>query len=203
MSTDKRTVSTDALEVLGTIIDDTVGRDAIHLAVEPVIAGEILLRGQHIGLIDGLAYNDDNDGVTPLGIVDPFIEGLINKGDRFLLVVYPRKITSLRHLWTHPEFPEMTPAQDEKEKSKKWLEDFVESMKDYFVDNDYDGRNIGTGKKNLEDLLNTIHDFIVDGFSSRIGAGMMIPDELWHHYEKYTGRKVSAEDRISYFSCSC
>lgn len=37
---DKRSVSTDALETLGTIIDDRAGRDAIHLAVEPVHAGE-------------------------------------------------------------------------------------------------------------------------------------------------------------------
>lgn len=41
---DKRSVATDALETLGTIIDDKQKRDAIHLAVEPVVAGE---RGSH------------------------------------------------------------------------------------------------------------------------------------------------------------
>lgn len=41
MSADNRSISTDALATLGTIIKDG-GRDAIHLAVEPVIAGEEL-----------------------------------------------------------------------------------------------------------------------------------------------------------------
>ena len=49
MGSDKRSVATDALETLGTIIDDTQKRDAIHLAVEPVVAGERLqlLKGPH------------------------------------------------------------------------------------------------------------------------------------------------------------
>ena len=36
------TVATDALATLGTIIDETAGRDAIHLAVEPAVAVEKL-----------------------------------------------------------------------------------------------------------------------------------------------------------------
>jgi hypothetical protein len=42
-----RSVATDALATLGTIIDDTQKRDAIHIAVEPVIAGERLRPGDH------------------------------------------------------------------------------------------------------------------------------------------------------------
>lgn len=44
-----RAVFTDALHTLGTVIDATQGRDAIHLAVEPVIAGEMLKPGQDVG----------------------------------------------------------------------------------------------------------------------------------------------------------
>ena len=78
---DKRSVSTDALETLGTIIQPGQGRDAIHLAVEPVQAAIDLYPGQHVGLIDGKA------GVVkkPLGIVDPFLNNKVLKGSWFWL----------------------------------------------------------------------------------------------------------------------
>jgi hypothetical protein len=105
---DKRTVFTDALETLGTLIDEHQKRDAIHLPVEPVIAGEELSQGQNIGLgEDGLAYatlglcrNEKH-----LGIVDPFLDYFVNAGERFWMIIYPRKITSLRHVWEHPDIP--------------------------------------------------------------------------------------------------
>ena len=52
---DKRSVSTDALETLGTIIGGGQGRDAIHLAVEPIEAAIDLYPGQDVGLVDGKA----------------------------------------------------------------------------------------------------------------------------------------------------
>ena len=53
----RHTVHTDALETLGTIIGPEEKRDAIHLAVYPVCAGERLAPGSHVELgEDGLAY---------------------------------------------------------------------------------------------------------------------------------------------------
>ncbi|EEE06880.1 MULTISPECIES: hypothetical protein [Burkholderia cepacia complex] len=67
---DKRSVHTDALETLGTIIGPSEKRDAIHLAVEPVIAAEYLYPGSHVALTpDGKAYRSPNG----VGIVDPFL----------------------------------------------------------------------------------------------------------------------------------
>lgn len=65
---DKRSVTTDALQTLGTIIDDNAGRDAIHLAVEPMVAGEDLKAGEHVGIEDGVATTET---LKLLGIVDP------------------------------------------------------------------------------------------------------------------------------------
>lgn len=106
---DKRTVHTDALDILGRVIVDTdkVGRDAIHLAVEPVIAGAKVFPGQDVGrLADGsFAAPTLTNGITKtLGIVDPFISKPIQQGEKFFLVIYPRQITTLRHVWEHPEF---------------------------------------------------------------------------------------------------
>jgi hypothetical protein len=97
MSADKRSVSTDALETLGMIHFKSEARDAIHLAVDPVVAGENLKPGEHIGLRDGQAFSRyENRDIKLLGIVDPFLpyEG-VKKGDRFWLVVYPNVHSSL------------------------------------------------------------------------------------------------------------
>ena len=110
-NTEKRSVHTDALATLGTIIGPNEKRDAIHLAVEPCIAGQNLYPGQHVLLIDKptggqVAVAGLEEEVT-LGIVDPFLTLPVAKGERFWLVVYPRQITSLRHVWEHPSFPEV------------------------------------------------------------------------------------------------
>ena len=69
MTADRRSVATDAVATIGTIIDETAGRDAIHMAVEPVIAGQTLHPGQRITLQDGKAMGDRPRDAT--GIVDP------------------------------------------------------------------------------------------------------------------------------------
>ena len=102
---DKRSVSTDALDTLGTIHTKEEKRDAIHLAVEQVIASERLYPGQHI------IINEKGEalGVNPgagLGVVDPFLLNVVDKGDRFWFVMYPRQVHSLRHVWSHPAFPD-------------------------------------------------------------------------------------------------
>lgn len=106
-------MSTDALETLGTIIGNDEKRDAIHLAVENVVAGHTLRPGDDVGFLD-----DGTVGTceTPLGIVDPFLKTSVKMGQRFWLVVYPRQIKSLRHVWEHPDFPS-SGETDEKKKS--------------------------------------------------------------------------------------
>ncbi len=108
MSNQKHTVSTDALDTLGTCpIPENSGRDAIHLAVEPVICGpHRLYAGQLAVIVNGIACPADRDVAT--GIVDPFIvdPALVEPGQKFWFVVLPRTITSLRHVWSHPAFPE-------------------------------------------------------------------------------------------------
>ena len=83
MSTDKRSVATDALETLGTIIGNNEKRDAIHLGVEPVTAAHLLSPGDHIGIDSaGMAVNV-RYGAKALGIVDPFLINDVQKGEKF------------------------------------------------------------------------------------------------------------------------
>jgi len=207
---DKRTVSTDALETLGMIHTRDEKRDAIHLAVIPAVAGANLRRGADVRIDkEGLAVNAyGEEGETPaVGIVDPFLPrnqsdyGVdVKPGERFWLVIYPRKITSLRHVWSHPEFPDESASlqaqvNDAREESRKWLEAFATRLFSYEPDPDYSGHS-------------TRFDILMDGaehggFGTDIeyGEGTTPTEEFWMHYERYTGKKVAVHHE--YFRCSC
>jgi hypothetical protein len=207
MSADARPVTTDALETLGMIITEKEKRDAIHLAVEPVEAGELLYPGQDVGLKDGKAFGLDL--VTPLGIVDPFLTKRVMAGDRFWLVIYPRQIHSLRHVWTHPAFPDApeladltkpTLTQNAKAKSEEWLRAWCAS-------NDapnYEEVIAGLmGQGISADKYGDRHGVIHEGeylISYGSDAHCEIPDEFWHHIKIVTGKTF---EHATHFSCSC
>lgn len=107
----KHTPATDALDTLGMIHFRQEKRDAIHLAVDPVIAAEDMKPGQRIGIVEGHAYPAGtklhSGAVVPChGIVDPFLPAGPMAGDRFWFVMNPRMVQSLRHVWNHPDFSE-------------------------------------------------------------------------------------------------
>lgn len=195
MSADKRSVATDALETLGTIITPNEKRDAIHLAVENAIAAHPLRPGDDVGFVEGGVGICDN----PVGIVDPFLKAPVKTGQRFWLVVYPRKITSLRHVWSHPEIPEIqeiagnwTPSKS-KEVSEKWLRDFCNSSNCPRYET-----VIGLAVEHAERGGQYDDDYIFVYGSDASGD---IPDEFWNHLEIVTG--VKAKHRATHFSCSC
>ncbi len=93
---------------LGKLIEGPVGRDAVHVAIAPVVAGERLRPGSHVGLVMGEALGDSPDGAA-IGVVDPFLPDFVQPGQRFWLFLYPNTVTSLRHIWTHPAFKTRIP----------------------------------------------------------------------------------------------
>lgn len=236
MSGDTRSVTTDALETLGRIIDVSQKRDAIHLAVEPIEAGEHLMPGENVGIQNGKAYGSstvviDNTivEIKAIGIVDPFLRIPVNKGQRFWLVVYPRQITSLRHVWTHPDFPEPleipvdyvsalyapdgtihfgdTPgARKLKAESERWLRDWCDDADTPTYE------DIIAALKNEEvpprDSRGTMRGILYDRENGTItsfgsDASAAIPPEFWYHAEIVTGKKFGVDERAEYFSCSC
>ena len=202
----ERTVATDALATLGTIIDEHQKRDAIHLAVDPVIASTALEPGQHINVKDGMAYGTAVG--KGLGIVDPFLQREVEKGERFWFVMYPRMVTSLRHVWAHPAFADegAAPAAPEKATSEQWIRDFLGRCD---ANVGYDdllkaARNPGTFINTGGDGDGDYCGLMLDGEYLRTNGSDSsgeIPDELWTHVEVVIGQKV--KHRASYFSCSC
>ena len=100
--------------VLGKLVTGSAHRDAVHVAVVPVVAGQDLLPGDHVRLVAGRALRlglgmRRAPGVT-IGVVDPFLDvAMVRKGECFWLCLYPGTITSLRHVWTHPAFQAVAP----------------------------------------------------------------------------------------------
>lgn len=198
MSADNRAVATDALATLGTIISDKEKRDAIHLAVEPVIAGERLNPGEDVFLSDGHAFSLGEGNFV--GIVDPFLTHPVQPGERFWLVVYPRKISSLRHVWECDGFPlsgETTAVESKPaiHPSEQWIRDFA-------------------------DRVSLHYDVLMDGAANWVATannrwggeylcfgglleGESVPDEFWTHYDAVTGNTTPEEKRGSFFTCSC
>lgn len=83
-------------------------RDAVHIAVAPVIAGYRLSPGECVGPVyDGTQFGTCK---KPIGIVDPFLTADVLPGQRFWLFLYPGTITGLRHVWSHPAFVTALPT---------------------------------------------------------------------------------------------
>lgn len=195
MSADSRPVTTDALETLGSIISEKEKRDAIHLAVEPVIAAHLLQPGDDVGLLpDGSATTE---GVKFLGIVDPFLKEPVAEGERFWLVVYPRQITSLRHVWEHPLFPASgeTTAAPQYSASEQWIRRFADRVSLHY----------GVLMEGAADWVRSKEgggwgEYLCFG---GLLEGESVPDEFWTHYDAVTGNVTPEDKRGSFFTCSC
>lgn len=213
------TVHTDALGTIGMILPEGAGRDAIHIAVEPVRAGITLYPAQHVGLdANGIAQAS---GVDLIGIVDPFLTGPVYPDQRFWLLVYPRTITSLRHVWEHPAFPNVVNekivekevirevkipifAIDETpEEAREWLENWCACNDCPPFDRILEAfENEGVWTKPVEN--DDYFGIRIDGeyiYSNGWDAHGEIPMEFFDRLEIVLGRRV--RNRPQYFSCSC
>lgn len=170
---------------LGELIDQSNERyrDAIHIAIAPVIAGEELHPGAHIGFTDA-DKNEAGYCKKPIGVVDPFLSKKVKKGEEFWMLLHPQTITSLRHEWTHPAFQTNHP-KERKAESEEWIHKFAHSV----------GLSYHALMAGAEAYIDSA-DYLSYG---ELLYNKRVPDEFWDHYEKITGKRGSG----SFFSCSC
>lgn len=177
---------------LGSILAADEPRDAVHIAVVPMIAAVTLKPGQHIGrLSDGTAAPTANPHV---GIVDPYLTTKVKEGDRFWLFIYPGQVTTLRHEWTHPLLPlsqDRSPNGNDVEKAK------AEGRLANFADD---------AGLSYDELIKAARSFIkYDSYLCDGGRweGFGIYDKFWEDYSMVTGELIPNDKRWSFFSCSC
>ena len=171
---------------LGQLIDprEVVERDAIHIAVAPVVATEEMTPGDSIGLVeDSLTHVERR--VTGIGIVDPFLRGRVFKGDQFFMFLYPNTVTGMRHHWSHPAFVEIPPAEKrvELQKSVDWLRQFAEEIGLTY------NEVIEAGATYVKDGTS----FLQDGSSTAQEAfnNDRTRVEFWRHFELVTGLRLN------------
>lgn len=186
------------IDNIGKLIEGPAQRDAVHVATAPVTAFTDLTPGEDIGFV--VANNQKFVGAcdSPIGIVDPFLRlsGVtkVQKGQDFLMFLYPNTITSLAHNWEHPAFVMMEPAKPmfdvDYVVSREWLEKFGED----------------NGNMDFEETIVAAEQWIKhNDYKSEGGRfeGSFVPETFWGHFENVTGQKVREDDRQSFFSCSC
>lgn len=163
---------------IGKIITHDARKDAIHVAIAPCKSHGILKPGEHIGIHDGISTPKD-----PVGIVDPFLDKPVTRGQTFWIFLYPKTASNLRHEWDHPAFQDDASnvqkiiaklTGDEFAVSRQWLEDFARKAEipyknmialagDYCIGDDNGPVELGNKKVELGD------------------------QEFWKHYKNLAG----------------
>jgi len=176
---------------------ETDVRDAIHVAIIPVMSDVDLKSGQRVGFSGGKATKEG----PVVGIVNPFIEGKVKAGTLFWLLLMPRTVTGMRHHWQHPLFEEMPSykAKCTKDESERWIIDFInrsdcpsfDCLIAAATNSSMDDSDYHIGYNNDGEYLS---------FYGTDAHGE-IPDEFWDHVENYSGK--SCPKRAKWFSCSC
>ena len=89
---------------LGKLLGSAEQRDAVHVAVIPVIAAEVLMPGQQVDVFKHVSGEwMARSSYKTIGIVDPYLKHNVEPDKhRFYVLLYPNTVTSLRHEWQHP-----------------------------------------------------------------------------------------------------
>lgn len=189
----KHTVTTDALLTLGTILMGDEHRDAIHIAVVSVKAHETMKPGQPVAISpQGNAYSVPAS--DSIGIIDPFLARGVVYGDHCWVLLNPRTITSLRHVWSHPALPDELPQHsaipvDAEQTARLAIHAVAEDL----------GVSDEALMEGAEAWL-AGHRYMY--FGDDLSYGWDMP-AFWNAYALLTGKDVPVDMQQSFFSCSC
>lgn len=189
----------DPIQSIGKLLSENEKRDAIHIAILPVVTAEDLQPGDHVSI----RYGTNQVEHTPtslksdnrVGIIDPFLNlRVVPKGSRVYLFLYPNTVTGMRHEWSCPAVDGTTtlsPPEDDKEEHEKWLRNFAKKW-----NYDYDELTIDAQKDG---------GHIVAGSTSSSPEDMGSDyEEFWDHLEALAGQKFNAHHRgCITWSCAC
>lgn len=207
----------DTLDLIGKPITEDIKRDAVHIAVAPVTCGQILMPGEHVGWMD--KDHTRVARVAPrIGIIDPFLAQPTRPDQRVFLFLYPATIQSLRHVWTHADFPdegavfqrspvEVVAATDvEKTRAEQWIREWLGTSDCPFDYEDTLKMAIGEIVPSIDPDAYGPCAYKNDGeYILSIGRDAYgdIPSDFWENAEIVTGQRIPDYKRAIGFRCSC
>lgn len=190
----------DPIKTIGRKLTGAEQRDAIHIAIMPVVCGEDYMRaGEEVGLVYGttntVKHKESIYGIETIGVIDPFLRGdmdslMLKKGDVVWCFLKPGTITGLRHEWTHPGIDNQRPPKNE---SEKWLRAFSDKW-----------------NFNYDEMISGAQED--EGYVVAHGRDLHSRTELddgdealfWEHIGILTGHHYDSEHREKFgWSCSC
>ena len=189
---------------LGQILNGTEKRDAIHVAIAPVIAEATLRPGEPIGFTDAgdsekVGGADKFSKIKQVGIVDPFLKAPVKRGQRFYMFLLPNTVTGMRHEWIHPAFEEQEAEKVlaginrlDNTPSVQWL---TQHAKEFEI--------------SYEELIEGGKVFLANGDMICLGfdtptAAYEEAGTFWKHFEIVTGIKVPDDQKAeNIFRCAC
>ena len=190
---------------LGHIPSGEEGRDAVHVAIIPVRAGQRLRLGQRVRLTHvGRAVPAGDDAI---GVVDPFLTGKrsVGQGEWFWLCLYPGTVTSLRHHWEHPGIPSSAASKDpmagvsraysDVAASKTWVRDYVQT---------HCSSDSGSSEDDYESFMQSVIDRCICLRGTDCHSMDEVPEreELFYHLTVILNIPVT-DSYFDYVSCSC
>lgn len=178
---------------LGTVPPSNAERDAIHVAVIPMRAAELLRPGQRVGIIrPGVAGPSQN----VIGIVDPYLTDVVPKDCPFWLALIPGTVQGMRHHWQHSAFEEAPQSaadvDEDKHKAETWLREYAYQVSPY--------DDPGKAFNRLIDGLRTGELFFY-GTDLHSFGDIDEPEELKRNAELFLG--ISIDWGRFEYSCSC
>lgn len=181
-------------EWIGKLLNDEATRDAVHIAVLPVISHQTYIYpGELVKLVFGTTNRVIRTSVNDtqsIGVADPFLKEPAAEGERFFVFIHPNTISGMRHIWTHPQIDNVQPPANA---SELWLRQFADRW-NFDYNQLISGAQIGEG------------EYAVAGGQDLHGAGGLGADHdlFWSHLENLTGKKFDVQHRQAFgWSCSC
>lgn len=198
----------DAVETMGKILPDEIPvgtRDAVHVAVLAATAGETLWAMGDVSYENGIACTEGKH----IGIVDPFLDGKVKRGQKFWLFLYPRTITGLKHVWEHPDVAgvqqEYFPTPVKKARSEADVtaarDEAVEYLHQWAGNH---GVEYTSMMRKIKECINDegeLDDYINLGTGS--SKEIDDPEEFWTNVGLVLNVDIKDKTQITYFSCSC
>lgn len=181
---------------LGQKITSAAERDAVHVALIPLVIGkEDYL---HQGSLFRIKYGTHNVALRghtredSLGVIDPFLDEYLSEGDRCWGVLFPNMVTGMRHHWFHPAFDNVGVPKNIHE---SWLRDFAcrwnfdwDELMAAATDTDEDWRYVVARGTDLHS-------------KGELGEDHSL---FWHHLEAFLDRTFTDEEKDGMgWSCTC